>query len=97
MHGIAMMRKALEVLRSGKEQVSSMHTQFANLCLRARCLQHALPTIDHPITSVMTGTNPLEIFTYNYYRGMIFMGLERYTEAIECFRKVLSQPTNIVH
>lgn len=60
-------------------------------------MQHALPTIDHPITSVMTGTNPLEIFTYNYYRGMIFMGLERYSDAIECFRKVLSQPANLVH
>ena len=45
----------------------------------------------------MSGTNPLEIMTYNYYRGMLFMGLERYKEAIECFRRVLSQPTGMVH
>ena len=45
----------------------------------------------------MTGTNPIEICTYNYYRGMIFLGLERFKDAIESFRKVLSQPTNLVH
>ena len=45
----------------------------------------------------MAGTNPIEIATYNYYRGMIYMGLERYTDAIECFRKVLSQPTAMSH
>ena len=28
---------------------------------------------------------------------MLFMGLERYKEAIECFRRVLSQPTGMVH
>ena len=53
--------------------------------------------IEHPITSVYHGTNPLEIATYNFYRGMIYMGLERYTEAIECYRKVLSQPANMPH
>ena len=45
----------------------------------------------------MQNTNPLEIMTYNYYRGMIYMGLERYSEAIECYRKVLSQPSGLVH
>ena len=53
--------------------------------------------IEHPITSVFAGTNPLEIATYNFYRGMIYMGLERYTDAIECYRKVLSQPASLTH
>ncbi len=97
MHGIAMIAKAVKVLRQSNEQVSSLNTSFAKLCLKARCLQHALTVIEHPITSVLPGTNPLEIAIYNYYRGMIYMGLERYTEAIECFRKVLSQPTAVIH
>ena len=97
MHGIAMIAKAVKVLRQSNEQVSSLNTSFAKLCLKGRCLQHALAVIEHPITSVMPGTNPLEIAIYNYYRGMIYMGLERYTEAIECFRKVLSQPTAVIH
>ena len=90
MHGIIPLRRAISILQSAKEQVTALHTQFALLCLKARCLQHAESVIDHPITSMLSGMNPLEIFTYNSYRGMIFMGLERYTDAIECFRKVLS-------
>jgi len=97
MHGIALIKRAITVLRSSNEQVSSLNTQFAMLCLKARCLQHALAIIEHPITSVMHGTNPLEIATYNFYRGMIYLGLERFPEAIECYRKVLSQPVNMPH
>ena len=97
MYGISMISRAICVLRSSSEQVSSLHTQYAMLCLHARCLQHSLAVIDHPITSVLNGTNPIEICTYNYYRGMIYMGLERYADAIECYRRVLSQPTAIAH
>ena len=97
MVGINMVARAIRVLRQSTEQVSSLHTQYALLCLKAKCLQHALPLIDHPITMVLSGTNAIEITSYNYYRGMIYMGLERYIDAIECFRKVLSQPTSIVH
>ena len=97
MVGINMVARAIRVLRQSTEQVSSLHTQYALLCLKAKCLQHALPLIDHPITMVLSGTNAIEITSYNYYRGMIYMGLERYIDAIECFRKVLSQPTAIVH
>ena len=56
MHGIAMIAKAIKVLRASNEQVSSLHTQYALLCLKARCLSHALAVIEHPITSVMSGT-----------------------------------------
>ena len=90
MHGINMIARAIRVLRQSSEQVSSLNTQYALLCLKAKCLQHALPLIDHPITMVLSGTNAIEICAYNYYRGMIYMGLERFTDAIECFRKVLS-------
>ena len=90
MYGIQMIARAIRVIRQSSEQVSSLNTQYAMLCLKSKCLQHALPLIEHPITSVLSGTNAIEICTYNYYRGMIYMGLERYLDAIECFRKVLS-------
>ena len=77
--------------------MTCLHSLFALLCLKAQCLQHAEATIDHPVTAVMHGTNPVELLTYNYYRGLIFMGLEQFDKAIECFRKVLSQPVAMVH
>jgi len=36
-HGIAPIAKALRVLRASNEQVSTLNTQYAMLCLKARC------------------------------------------------------------
>lgn len=80
-----------------REQVSSLHSQFALLCLKAKCLQHALPVISHSFTQVQSDTPPLDIMTYNYYRGSIFMALEMFEQAMEAFRKVLTQPANVFH
>lgn len=38
MHGISLIQRAIKVLRPANEQVSSLNTQFALLCLKARCL-----------------------------------------------------------
>ena len=43
------------------------------------------------------GTEAIEILTYNYYRGMLFTGLKRFDEAINCFNRVLSLPAKVVH
>ena len=96
-YGIAPIMRAIKMCASSDEEVSSLHTHFAMLCLKAKCFQHSIMVIDHPITSVMKGTLPIEIMTYNYYRGLLNTGLQRFPEAIECFRKVLSQPTNLCH
>ena len=88
--GISPIMKAIRACRESDEQVSSLHTSFAKLCLKARCFQHSLSIIDHHITSVMKGTHPLEIMTYNYYRGLLYMGLEKFPQSIECFREVLA-------
>mmetsp|Transcript_77215 Transcript_77215/g.106780 ORF Transcript_77215/g.106780 Transcript_77215/m.106780 type:complete len:84 (-) Transcript_77215:279-530(-) len=82
--------KSIKVLRASSEQTSSIHTNCAKLCLKAKCYQHALKFIDNPITSYMEGTSPVDIMVYNYYRGMIFTGLKRYQDAINCFRAVLT-------
>ena len=95
--GIAQIMRAIKMCSESDEEVSSLHTQFAKLCLKAKCFQHSIMVIDHPITSVMKGTQAIEILTYNYYRGLLNTGLQRFPQAIECFRKVLSQPTNILH
>jgi len=34
---------------------------------------------------------------YNYYRGMLFTGLKKYAQAIECFKLAIALPTTIVH
>lgn len=49
------------------------------------------------MTEVQTGTDAIEILTYNYYRGMLFTGLKRFEEAISCFNRVLSLPARVFH
>ena len=38
MVGINMIARAIRILRQSTEQVSSLHTQYALLCLKAKCL-----------------------------------------------------------
>jgi len=39
----------------------------------------------------------MDILSYLYYKGMVYLALERELEAIEQFRLVLSYPTQILH
>jgi len=74
-----------------------MHREFAKLCLKAKCYQHSIPVIEIPITSFKKQCNPMDIIVYNYYRGLLFTGLNRFKEAIDCFKLAISQPSQITH
>lgn len=39
----------------------------------------------------------MDVLSYLYYKGLVFVGLKRYNDAIEQFRLVLSYPTQILH
>ena len=75
----------------------SLHKEFAKLCIKAKCYQHSLEIIDTPTVSFKKFTEPMEIVSYLYYKGLIYIGLKRYTDAIEQFRLVLAYPTAITH
>jgi hypothetical protein len=73
--GIKPVKQALLLSRESLEQVSPIHREFAKLCIKAKCYQHALPIIETPVTSFRKTTSPMDIITYNYYRGILFLGL----------------------
>lgn len=70
-----------------------MHREFAKLCIRAKCYMHSLEIIEKPVTLMKKSTNPLDIIAYNYYRGILFIGLERYEDAIQCFKIAIALPS----
>ena len=39
----------------------------------------------------------MDVLSYLYYKGMIYIGLKRYNDAIEQFRLILAYPTQILH
>jgi COP9 signalosome complex subunit 3 len=65
--------------------------------LKAKCYAHSLSIIDHPETGFKGSTSPMDILAYNYYRGMLFIGLKKYQKAIDSFKIVISMPSTIIH
>lgn len=39
----------------------------------------------------------MDVISYLYYKGLIYTGLKRYSEAIEQFTLVLSYPSQCIH
>jgi COP9 signalosome complex subunit 3 len=96
--GIKPLMTAINKVRDNKEQIcGSLHKEFAKLCLKAKCYQHAVPIIEHSVTNFKKSTSPMDILSYLYYKGMIFTGLKRYPEAIEQFKLVIGFPSNCTH
>jgi len=75
----------------------SLHREFTKLCIKAKCYQHSLQIIEKPTIGFKKSTQPMDVLSYLYYKGLIFVGLKRYDDAIEQFRLVLSYPTQILH
>lgn len=85
-------------LRDNEEQVcGSVHKEFAKLCIKAKCYQHAMPIVDHPVTSFKKNTSAMDILNYVYYKGLIFTSQKLYQKAIDCFKIVISYPSQCTH
>lgn len=77
MYGIFSMLCAIKIL--SQDHMSVFHTQFAKLCLKANCFAHALPVINKSYVDLLNGITPIDIATFNYYSGMLFLGLREYS------------------
>lgn len=95
--GIRALRIAIEKTQTKKTEISSLHTSFAKLCLKAKCYRHARSTIEHSVLSFTEDIEPIDIMTYCYYRGMLLIGLQRLPEALESFNLVLQSPAQTPH
>jgi len=98
--GIFPLRQA--ILRYGQKEgeITTLHRDFALLCLKGKFYIHSLPIITQTITTFdkSKGTlSPIDIAVYNYYRGLLFTGLQRFEEAMGCFKMAITQPSNIIH
>lgn len=107
MLGIKPLKKAIEKLQSKDTEMTVCHSHFAMLCVAAKAYRQALPVISKKILSGYTdslgagggGAHEGKIATmnYNYFRGMIFTGLEEYEKAKHCFQLVLDTPFHSLH
>lgn len=100
MHGVAaMINGALALGACGNgEKFSKLHMNAALLCLKAKCYSHSRKLIDAPLTGIYkSGTEPVDFMSYQYYRGMLYCGLNDFVKAAEAFKNVIMYPTKCVH
>jgi COP9 signalosome complex subunit 3 len=97
-YGIKILMQVIKKGRENEEQVcGTLHREFAKLCIKAKCYQHSLAIVDHAVTNFKKGTSPMDIVSYVYYKGLIFTGLKKYDQAVECFKIVISFPAACTH
>ena len=100
--GIKPLMTAIETIQGkagvyGHKVIGSLHREFTKLCLKAKCYQHSLRVIEHPVIAFSKATTAMDIVSYFYYRGLLYLGLKRWNDAIEQFQHVLSFPAECVH
>eukprot|EP00727_Mastigamoeba_balamuthi_P004905 m51a1_g14412 putative cop9 signalosome complex subunit 3 (629) ;mRNA; r:441879-445489 len=92
--GAALARDAL--LRAGCRagQITPLHTTLLRLCLLAHNYRVAAPFIEGEVTSTTDPSNSEALLCYFYYAGMVFVGLRRYSRALDMFRSALTVPAH---
>ena len=53
--GISTLLSAINKVQDTPEQYTNVHAHFTKLCIAAKCYQHALRVIDHPVIRFKTG------------------------------------------
>jgi len=95
MRGIRMMCIAIEKAQQSPTQLTSIHTDLAQLCLLAKCLKPALPYLDADITDIHKEGGKYDakaLLGYCYYGGMIYTALKKFEKALYFFEVAVTCP-----
>ncbi|KAJ1695924.1 hypothetical protein LUZ63_012622 [Rhynchospora breviuscula] len=87
--GIIPFRSAVHKLQNSSEQLTTLHSDFLLLCLLAKCYKPSLSVLENDI---FEAENPKDLFLFYYYGGMIYIGLKRFSKALECLHNVFTSP-----
>lgn len=93
--GILPLQAALRKVQPSAEHCTPQHADFLQLCLLARCYSAALPVLKDDIFEVdtrATGVTPRSFLLYCYYGGMVYVGLKRFSKALELFQHAITAP-----
>ncbi|KAL5717699.1 hypothetical protein ACHQM5_010672 [Ranunculus cassubicifolius] len=89
MRGIAPIRTAIRKLQSSREQLTTLHADFLQLCLLAKCYKSGLKLLEEDIFETDL---PKDFFLYCYYGGMICIGQKQFGKAKELLHNVAKAP-----
>ncbi len=79
-----------------KLHLAPLHADFVRCCLLARLHLDALPLLEQELADFSdrksVGLTVRDFLLFHYYGGVVFLGLRRYSEALQFFAAVLATP-----
>lgn len=87
--GVAPLLTAVKKFRGSSEHLTTLHADFLQLCLLAKCYKTGSRVLEDDIFET---DQPKDLFLYCYYGGMICIGLKNYPKALELLHNVITSP-----
>ncbi|XP_054286269.1 COP9 signalosome complex subunit 3-like [Macrosteles quadrilineatus] len=97
--GISLLKLAIRKIQTSEAQLTSIHADLCQLCLKAKCFKPALEFLDTDITTISeegSQFNSKHFLAYYYYGGMIYTALKKYEQALYCLEVVITTPAYAV-
>uniref|UniRef100_A0A0D3GVU0 COP9 signalosome complex subunit 3 n=1 Tax=Oryza barthii TaxID=65489 RepID=A0A0D3GVU0_9ORYZ len=87
--GIAPLRAAIRKIQTSSEELTPIHADYLLLCLLAKQYKAGLSVLEDDILEV---DQPKDLFLYCYYGGMIYIGLKKFTIALDFLHNAVTAP-----
>eukprot|EP00258_Populus_trichocarpa_P001259 XP_002300091.2 COP9 signalosome complex subunit 3 isoform X2 [Populus trichocarpa] len=91
--GVVPLLEAVKKLRSS-EHLTTLHPDFLQLCLLAKCYKTGLSILEDDIFEV---DQPRDFYLYCYYGGMICIGQKCFQKALELLHNVVTAPMSSIN
>lgn len=92
--GVGPMLTAIRKIQSSTEHLTTLHPEFLQLCLLAKCYKAGLSVLEDDVYEINL---PRDFFLYCYYGGMIFVGQKRFRKALELLHNVVTAPMSSIN
>ncbi|XP_066934709.1 COP9 signalosome complex subunit 3-like [Clytia hemisphaerica] len=95
--GIYLIDQAIQKIQESPSQLTSLHPDFLQLCLVAKCMKPAIKYLNIDIASIQESAKDAKIFLlYYYYGGMVYLALKQYEKALFFFQVAVTTPCMVI-
>lgn len=100
MRAILPLQSAIRKLQPSSEYLTAIHADFLQSCLLSKCYKASLSILEDDIFEIdqkRTALVPRDFLLYCYYGGMIYIGLKKFSKALEFFQHAITAPTTALN
>ncbi|XP_073393390.1 COP9 signalosome complex subunit 3 isoform X1 [Physcomitrium patens] len=100
MRAILPLQCAIRKLQPSSEYLTAIHADYLQMCLLSKCYKASLSILEDDIFEIdqkKTSLVPRDFLLYCYYGGMIYIGLKKFSKALEFFQHAITAPTTALN